>query len=154
MATRKKLYYLLLMISILISLWYFNKERIILTNLSTKQWDLYKSYYKYFGNNKMGAKEIFRKVGIYELSWNGKCEYFLYNYRKKKLFKYQADDVISDHIWEYKNDSTFILNGDSLKIMYFKKDSIVLLWNNPQWLDTLILVPRTRNLVKSSSFLP
>ncbi len=119
----------------------------ILTKFGTVQWDLYKSYYKdkVSSNNKFNPKINFHKVGIYEFSWSGKCEYYLHNFRKNKLFKYKADDVYYTNRWNFFNDSTLDINGFKYKILYFKKDAIALLWNNPNWVDTLILVPSSNH---------
>jgi hypothetical protein len=115
--------------------YYVNKEKIFVSRFENCQWDLYKSDYK------LGYNDGFHKVGVYEFSWDGGCEYYLHDKKKNKLFKYQADDIEIPNRWAYVNDSTFDINGGKYKILYFKKDSIVLLWNNPNWLDTLILVP-------------
>lgn len=117
-----------------------NVEKIILTHFGTKQWDLFKSDYKYKFSS-FNPKEGFKKIGVYEFSWNGRCNYYLHNKKMNKLFKYQADDIIVSNKWKYVNDSIFEINEAEYKILYFKKDSIVLLWNNPEWLDTLILIP-------------
>jgi len=119
-----------------------NKEKIILTKFGTTQWELYKSHYRNIVSSNYSFKpsKYFYRVGIYELSWNGKCDYYIFNNRKQKLEKYHADDIVTNNIWKYKNDSTFMLNGLDYKTLSFKNDSIVLLWNNPNWLDTLILV--------------
>jgi AAA15 family ATPase/GTPase len=135
----KKIVFALIGISLMF-LFYLNKERYILSHLNTMHWDLYKSQYKYKFST-YNPKESFRKEGVYVFSWDGECNYYLHNIRRNKLFKYQADDVEVSNKWKYINDTTFDLNGDKYKILYFKKDSIVLLWNNRNWLDTLILVP-------------
>ena len=135
----KKIVFALIGISLMF-LFYLNKERYILSHLNNMHWDLYKSQYRYKFST-YNPKESFRKEGVYVFSWDGECNYYLHNIRRNKLFKYQADDVEVSNKWKYINDTTFDLNGDKYKILYFKKDSIVLLWNNPNWLDTLILVP-------------
>jgi hypothetical protein len=122
----------------------FNKEKIVLSRFNSLQWNLYKSNSKnkiLSNYNKYNLNSNFHKVGVYEFFWNGECEYYLHDYKKNKLFKYQANDIEVSNKWEYINDSTFDINGYKYKILYFKKDSIALLWNNPNWLDTLILVP-------------
>ena len=115
--------------------YYVNKETILISRFGSYQWNLYKSDYK------LGYKDGFHKVGVYKFNWNNECDYYLHDIKKNKLFRYQANDVVVSNRWKYVNDSTFDINGYKYKILYFKKDSIVLLWNNPNWLDTLILVP-------------
>lgn len=129
------------------SFFYRNKENIILTRFGTTQWDLYQSYYKY-GITSKDSSTNFKRVGVYELSWNNECYYYIFNNRKQKLQRYEADDVITSKTWKYENDSTFMLNGYAYKTLSFGHDSIVLLWNNPNWLDTLILVRSQKKYYK------
>ncbi|UTA66511.1 hypothetical protein [Emticicia sp. 21SJ11W-3] len=137
----------IIIILAVVSIFYFHKETILITRFGTTHWDLYKSDYKTFKHQFKKPNEIFQKEGVYELSWDGDCNYYLYNHRKDRLEPFEVDDVITSHTWKYENDSTFMLEGYKYKTLSFTPDSIVLLWTNPNWIDTLILV-RSKKMYK------
>lgn len=75
-----------------------NKENIILTGFGTTQWDLYKSYCKEIVSSNYAFKlgKMFHEVGVYELSWDGRCNYYLVN-QHQELERFKVSDVITSN---------------------------------------------------------
>lgn len=107
------------------------KQKWMLTNFSSKDWDIYRMRGKTYKNPKYG----------YYFDRNGKCIYYFYSINSAGRIeknKFDFDDVIYPETWSVSNDATINILGTPYKLLYLTTDTMIIN-NRANKLDTLYL---------------